>query len=350
MKKNFVLQSGIFLLFLLLWFIQAGYSQNQSQEVSSINRVGTTVAQFLKIAAGARPIGMGGTYTALATDVLAVYWNPAGLSRIVGNGEAIFNHAEWLAETDYDVAAFSMNLGNAGAVAANVISFRTPEELVRTIEAPEGTGQRWDANMIALGVSYAINLTDRFSIGLSGKFIQERIFNVSAQGGAVDLGILYYTPVKNLVLGAAVTNFGSKMRLDGRDLYINVAPLNESGAVQEVPAKYRTESYDLPLNMRFGLAWRAVNTENIQLLLAADGNQPNDNSEYINSGLELGVRNTVFLRAGYKSLFLDNSEEGLTFGAGLKYNVVGTYLKFDFGWADYGRLTNVKFVSFSVRY
>ena len=345
---------GINLFLLLLCFLmftsQSGLAQTNSQTVSSINRVGTTAAQFLKIAAGARPIGMGGTYTALATDILAVYWNPAGLSRIVGSGEAIFNHAEWLAETDYDVAAFSLNLQNFGAVGVNVISFRTPEELVRTIDSPEGTGQRWDANMISLGVSYAINLTDRFSIGLTGKFIQEKIFNVSSKGGAIDLGILYQTPVKNLVLGAAVTNFGSKMKMDGRDLYFNDAPLNESGAVQEVPAEYRMESYDLPLNMRFGLAWRAINNENIQLLAAVDGNQPNDNSEYVNSGIELGVRNIVFLRAGYKSLFLDNSEEGLTFGAGLKYNVVGTALKFDFGWADYGRLTNVKFVSFAIRY
>jgi hypothetical protein len=103
---------NLFLLLLCLIIVefQVGYSQTNSQTVSSINRVGTTAAQFLKIAAGARPIGMGGTYTALATDILGVYWNPAGLSRIVGNGEAIFNHAEWLAETDYDMAAFSLNM------------------------------------------------------------------------------------------------------------------------------------------------------------------------------------------------------------------------------------------------
>ena len=207
MKKN---GFNLFLLLLCLMILgfQIGYSQTNSQTVTSINRVGTTAAQFLKIAAGARPIGMGDTYTALSTDILAVYWNPAGLSRIVGNGEAIFNHAEWLAETDYDLAAFSLNMSNFGTVGISVISFRTPEELVRTIDSPEGTGQRWDANMISLAVSYAINLTDRFSIGLTGKFIQEKIFNVSSKGGAVDLGILYNTPVKNLVLGAAVTNFG----------------------------------------------------------------------------------------------------------------------------------------------
>jgi hypothetical protein len=342
-KAGIIIVCGLLLIFL---FFESAFSQTES----SINRVGTTAGQFLKIAAGARPIGMGGAYTALATDVMAVYWNPAGLSRIIGNGEAFFNHASWLAETDYDVGAISMNLRSFGAIGLQVISFRTPEEVVRTIESPEGTGQKWDANMIALGASYAINLTDRFSIGFTGKYIQERIFNESARGAAFDLGILYQTPVRNLTLGAAVTNFGTKMRLDGRDLYNNHDPLSQPGAISDVPGEYRMESYDLPLNLKFGLAWKAVTNENFQILAAMDGNQPNDNSEYINSGVEFGLRNTLFLRAGYKSLFLENSEQGLTFGAGLKYNVAGTHLKFDFGWADYGRLNNVQFVSFAVRY
>src|SRR4030043_1749296 len=97
--KKFGFYLFLMLLCSLLVIIQLGFSQTET----SINRVGTTAAQFLKISAGALPICMGGAYTALATDILAVYWNPAGLSRIVGNGEAVFNHAEWLAETDYEI-------------------------------------------------------------------------------------------------------------------------------------------------------------------------------------------------------------------------------------------------------
>jgi len=325
-------------------------NKSYSQEASSINRVGTTAAQFLKIGAGARPIGMGGAYTALANDILSVYWNPAGLSRIVGNGEAAFNHAQWLAETDYDFAAFSLNVSNIGTFGFHVVSFRIPEEPVRTIQNPDGTGQYWDANSISLGVSFAKNLTDRFSIGGTGKFIQESIFNETARGAAFDLGVLYNTPIKNLILGAAISNFGTKMQLDGRDLHHNDDPLSAQGSVNDVPGKYRTESYDIPLNLKFGLAWRAINNEDVEVIAAVDGNQPNDNSEYLNSGMEVGFQNVIFLRGGYKALFLKDSEQGLTFGAGLKYDVVGTNLKFDFGWADYGRLKNVKFVSFAIRY
>lgn len=326
------------------------FAQDNAQDVSSINRAGTTAAQFLKIGAGARPIALGGAYTALANDIHSIYWNPAGLSRIVGGGEATFNHAEWLAETSYDFVAMSVNAGALGAIGLHVISFGTPEEPVRTVLQPDGNGQNWDASMIAAGLSYARNLTDRFSIGFTGKFVSETIFHLSARGAAFDLGILYDTPMKGLRLGAAMSNFGTKMKLDGRDLYFNESPVGDDGAVQEVPAQYRTESFDMPLNLRFGIAYQAIDNEELSVLVAVDGNQPNDNSEYINSGIELGVKDVIFLRGGYKALYLDDSEQGLTFGAGIRYDAAGTNLKFDFGWADYGRLNDVKFVSFVVRY
>lgn len=336
-------------LMLLVWPGAEGFSQ-ASQNVSSINRVGTTAAQFLKIGVGGRAIGMGSAYTAVADDIYAIYWNPAGLSRVAGNGEATFNHAEWLAETDFDFAAFSLNAGAIGSIGVHVISFRTPEEPVRTIRDPDGTGQVWDANSISLGITYARNLTDKFSIGFTGKFIQESIFNVSARGAAFDLGVLYNTPWNRLTLGASIFNFGTKMQLNGRDLFFNDDPLSQEGPVDEVPSEYRTDLYEMPLNLKFGIAWQAVRNDDVQVLLTAEGAQPNDNAEYMNSGVEFGFKNTLFLRGGFKTLFLDETEEGITFGAGIRYDAVGTNLKFDFGWADFGRLKNVKFVSMAIRY
>ncbi len=332
-------------------FVASTLAQDNAQDVTSINRVGTTAAQFLKIGAGARAIGMGGAYTALATDILSIYWNPAGLARINGAGEAIFNHAEWLADTDYDFAAFSLNAGNLGSFGFHVVSFRTPEEPVRTVRNPEGTGQLWDANSISLGATFSRNLTDRFSIGITAKYVQESLFNVTARGAAFDLGVMYDTPFENVTLGAAISNFGTKMQLDGRDLFFNEDPATAgTGAVAEVPAKFRTDNFDMPLNLKFGLAWRVVQTEDLKIVAVADGGQPNDNTEFVNSGVEVGLKNVIFLRGGYKGLFLENNEQGATFGAGLRYDAVGTNLRIDFGWADFGRLDDIKFVSFAIKY
>ncbi len=347
MKRN-----HFWTLSILVTILLAGLSvQAQTQpNLADVDRVGTTAAQFLKIPAGARAIGMGGAYSALATDILAVYWNPAGIARIGGNGEAVFNHANWLAETSYDFAAFSVNLGNLGSIAAHVISFSVPEDVVRTIDNPEGTGEVWRANMISLGVTYARNLTDRFSIGFTGKYVQETIYAMTARGAALDIGFMYTTPYDKLVIGAAITNFGTKMHIVGRNLYFNADPLPEVGSVDAVPSEYRTGYYDMPLGLRFGLAWHAYTSENVKVIAALDGNEPNDNSQYYNTGLEVGVKDIIFLRLGYRAILLENSEQGLTFGLGIRYDAVGTNLKFDFGWADYGRLNNVQFVSLSIRY
>lgn len=339
--------------FLWIAFICLGFTNALAQDAQgqdNVSKVGTTAAQFLKIGAGARAIAMGGAYTALSEDILAIYWNPAGISRIPGNGEATFNHATWLADTQYDFAAFSMNAGNIGSIGFHVISFRTPEEIVRTIRNPEGTGQVWDANSIALGVTFAKSLTDRFAIGFTGKFVQESLFNETARGAAFDIGVLYETPFRNVTLGASINNFGTNMKLDGRDIFFNEDPLPEQGSVDQVPSKFRTDSFDMPLNLKFGLSWRVMHNENFSLVAAADGVHPNDNTESINSGFELGLKNILFLRGGYKALLLDNSEQGLTVGAGLRYDTVGMNIKIDFGWADYGRLNDVTFLSFAIKY
>ena len=321
-----------------------------AQLTQSITKVGTTAAQFLKIGAGVRSIGMGGAFVAVANDVTALYWNPAGIATISGGGEATFNHAEWLAETSYDFAGVTLNAGNFGTLGLAVTSFRVPEDVVRDYDFPEGTGERFDMSSIALAVSYARMLTDRFAIGFTGKYIQESLWNESARGVAIDLGTHYVTPFNGLRIGAAIANFGTKMQLEGRDLYFNYDPLGESGTVSEVPALYRLGKYDLPLTLRLGLAYDVINQENLKVTIASDAVHPNDNSEYVNSGMEINLRNQVFLRGGYKALFLNNSEQRFTFGGGLRYDAVGTNLKLDFGYADYGRLENVQFVSFTVRF
>ncbi len=321
----------------------------QAQNTESTSKVGTTAAQFLKIGSGARSISLGGAYVAVDEGIESIYWNPANLARIPGGGEASFNHSNWLADINYDFAALSVNT-DFGTIGLQFISFRVPEEEVRTILFPEGTGQVWKANSIALGLSYAKSLTEDFAIGFTGKYIHESIFNEVAQTFAVDLGIFYQTPWEPLKLGASISNFGGKMQLDGRDIYFNEAPTNEEGAVNEVPAQYRLEEYDIPLGLRFGVSLEAIKNENLRVLIVADGAHPNDSDESLNLGIETGLWNTVFLRAGYQTLFQEDSEQGLTFGLGLRYDVVGMNLRLDFGYADFGRLESVQFFTLSIGY
>lgn len=322
------------------------------QLTRSTTKVGTTVAQFLKIGAGARSLAMGGSAAALEGDVYSIYWNPGALARLQTPGEVTFNHAEWLADISYDFVASGLTIDDVGTIGLSVTSLRTPEDIVRTVDNPDGDGRRWSYSAFELGLSFARSLTDRFSIGMTGKYIRESIWDMSAQGFAVDIGTIYTTTLNNMRIGASISNFGSTMRLDGPDITFNNFPNGQQGqGPQNIASIYTTDSYDIPLTFRIGLAMDAVKSELIRATVAVDATHPNDNSEYVNSGVEFAFDEMIFARVGYKSLFLQDSEQGLTWGAGFRYEMsTTTFVKIDYAFADFGRLKNVQYITVSIGY
>jgi hypothetical protein len=313
--------------------------------------VGTTAAQFLKIGVGARALGMGAAQVGVTGDISSIYWNPAALSRMTIGSELTFNHVSWLADVKYDFAAGVLPVGDLGTFGLSVTSLRVPEEIVRTVDFPDGDGRRWDAGSLAFGITYARNLTERFSMGFNAKYIRESIWSESATGFAIDVGTLYLSEIPGLSIGAAISNFGTTMRLDGRDLDFNFDPDNNVGTgPNNIPSQLQTGEYDLPLTFRIGIAWELNPVDDFRVTLAVDATHPNDNTEYLNSGLEVSWNEIVIGRVGYKSLFLRDSEQGLTWGLGLHYGISnGATIKLDYGFADYGRLNNVQYFSLGVR-
>jgi hypothetical protein len=324
----------------------------QAQLTRNTKKVGTTVAQFLKIGAGARSLAMGGSAAAMEGDVYTIYWNPGALARLQTPGEATFNHAEWLADINYDFVASGLTIGDVGTIGLSVTSLRTPEDIVRTVDNPDGDGRRWSYSAFEMGLSFARSLTDRFSIGMTGKYIRESIWDMSAQGFAVDIGTIYTTTLNNMKIGASISNFGSTMRLDGTDITFNNFPDGQLGqGPQNIASIYKTDSYNIPLTFRIGVAMDAVKSELIRTTVAVDATHPNDNSEYVSSGVEFAFDEMIFARVGYKSLFLPDSEQGLTWGAGFRYEMsTTTFVKIDYAFADYGRLNNVQYITVSIGY
>ncbi|MBI5474156.1 MAG: PorV/PorQ family protein [Ignavibacteriae bacterium] len=335
---------------ILLILVVAVSTSSHAQLFRSTTKVGTTAAQFLKIGVGARAIGMGSAQAAMQGDISAIYWNPGALSRLNVTSELTFNHVEWLGDINYDFAAGVLQLENFGTLGLSVISLRVPEDVVRTVDFPEGDGRTWDGSSLAIGLAYAKSLTDRFSIGFNAKFVRESIWSESASGFALDFGTLYNSEIPGLSLGASISNFGTKMRLSGRDLQFNNDPNNNEGSgPNQIPSEYTTESFDMPLSFRIGIAYDLRLADEFRATTAIDATHPNDNTEYVNSGLELAWRETLFARVGYKALFLRDTEQGLTWGLGLHYTLDNsTTIKLDYGFAEFGRLKNVQYFSLGV--
>ncbi len=317
----------------------------------TITKVGTTSAQFLKLGVGARAISLGGAFVAQANDLSALYWNPAGLANLSGSSLQLAL-TDYLAGVDYSFAGFGTNLGNAGAIAASLIYLDSGSMQVRTEEMPEGTGEEFNVRNFALQVSYARALTDKFSVGTTIKYIQESIWHSSASAIAFDIGVLFTTPYENLRLGANMANFGPKMQMGGRDILFSQDPdPQQQGNVEIVNAQYLTDQHPLPLIFKVGLAWDAVKFDDHTVVLLTDASHPNDNSEYVNVGMEYSFRNLLSLRTGMKNLLETDGEQGLTFGAGLNIRLDRSLrIRFDYAYADFGRLEETHWLTLDLSF
>ncbi len=312
-------------------------------------KVGTTAAPFLGIGIGPRAVAMGGAFTASASDVTSIYWNPGALSRS-GGSEVMASHTGWHVGTDFNWVGLKVALDADNTIGLSMTQLAYGDEPVNTVTNPEGTGQIWDAQDLAIAISYSRNLTDRFSIGGSVKYISQRIWNESATAIGFDVGLYFITPFNGLRLGMSISNFGSDMRLDGKDLVqrIDIDP-GTTGGNKTIVATLKTDSWELPLFFRVGAAYDLVRNDMFAITTAVDAVRPNDNDEHVNLGAELAFRDIFFVRGGYKALFMKDSEEGLTAGLGLKYPLFGSIAAaIDYAYQDFGRLKEVHTITLGV--
>jgi len=255
-------------------------------------------------------------------------------------------------DTNFNWAGTVLSFG-ANAVGISLTSLDFGDEPVTTVFEPDGTGERFSAQDIAIGVSYARNLTDRFTIGGTVKYISQEIFNETATGVAADVGLLFTTQFRDIQLGVSFSNLGSDLQLDGKDLLqrVDLDP-NAIGNNETIVALLKTDNFQLPVIFRVGISGDLLRFgEHAKLLFSAESTQPNDNSGVVNVGGEFALYNMFFVRAGYQSLFRDNAQEGFTFGGGLILNVQeSTSLIFDYAYADFGLLDNVQLFSVGVTF
>jgi Uncharacterised protein family (UPF0164) len=290
---------------------------------AEVSKRGTSAAPFLQFGIGGRATGMGKAFTAVANDASTMYWNPAGMERLP-SGAITFSYMNWIANMSFINAGMVLKAGTVGSFGISVTSLSTEEMLVRTVQEPEGLGWRFDAADVAIGLSYAKDLTDRFSFGGTFKYIQRRIWHMEANAIAADFGILYSLPWQGLKLGISITNFGSKLQMQGIDEVksIDIDP-TMAGNNSAVMTQLRAKEWALPLLFRFGLSYELIKTSDHNVIVAMDYLHPNDNDESVNIGVEYCFSDLLMLRAGYQALFLPEAEEGLTLGFGVKQGGIG---------------------------
>ncbi|MBN2281127.1 MAG: PorV/PorQ family protein [Candidatus Marinimicrobia bacterium] len=326
-------------------------------------RVGTTSTNFLELGVGSDGMAMGDAYVAIPGRVSSFYWNPAGLAHLTG-GEFLFMQQPWIVDINNIAFAGAYLLPGLGTFSLGISSLDYGNIDVTTMEMQDGTGEQYTASEYFLSLGFARKLAQWFSFGINAKFVSSQIWHMKANAMAVDLGALVSTGFFSLTgkqedglnIGMSISNYGTKMKYEGLDQVFPIDVLvDEAGNFKDVPGQFKMTEWELPLIFRIGVSYIPVNNTYNRLTLAVDALHPNNNSESLNVGSEYELKipgtGSLFARAGYKGIFMDESVYGLTFGGGIKINMLGnTALKIDYAYKDMDVLGNIHVYTFGINF
>lgn len=300
------------------------FSSVFSQGVS----VGKYSGEFLAIGVGGRPLGMGNAFVALANDVSAGYWNPAGLSQLNFPQFMLMHDERFAGLVNYNYGAVAIPYKSNMTLGLSVIRLGV-DGIPDTRKALDDKNRNsiWDDNELldyskitefnyadwAFLFSFAKRYSDKFSYGANLKIIKRDIAEYGAWGIGFDIGAIY-SPVENLFLGA---NF--------QDITTTIVAWN-NGTTQlisptlKIGAAYQLKIFNGTLTPVFDSDIRFENRKFASMLNLGPI------SFDFHSGLEYTYDNLISVRLGY------NDVKQFTFGAGIilpKLNIDYSFVKFD---------------------
>lgn len=287
-------------------------------------RIGTAGAQELRIPVGARGTAMGGAVVADAHGMEAIYWNPAGLANL-GGTEAMFSHQPYIADIDINFVGIGTYIEDFGtlAIAAKIVSIGDMEET--TDAFPDGTGRIYSPTLSVLSLSYSRILTNKVSFGITGKFIHEDVFEVSANGIAFDIGFIYNPGWQGVSVGIAIRNYGPEMRFSGSGF--NYPLEGRQGAPQ-------SSKFDLPSSFNLGVDYDFIQSGKNVAGLSGNFKSNNYSEDNWQGGLEYVYDGKYSLRGGYNYSEQDTWLYGLSAGAGAVIDMGGTNLILEYAWTE----------------
>ncbi len=297
------------------------------------DRAGTSGFQFLKIPVDARSAALGQTVVANAFDVSALFWNPA-LAAQRGGFQVGLSHTSYFADVNLDYAAAMYELpGTQLTIGASMQVLGTDEMQVTTELQPFGTGETFRFSSMAAGLTIAQRLTDLFSYGVTAKLVRESTAGITTNTGLLDLGIFYRVGATGIQMAVAVRNFGLDGQPEGELSRIVVA--DNSTVIED-----DFEAITPPTTFLLGFTYTPFqNDPNNDLMLSAQLNNPNDNAENWNLGIEYTWNQLLILRTGYRFGIAEYTAP--SFGLGLQVPYLGPTLRFDYGFTHRNVLGNL---------
>jgi len=324
MKATIILSFVLSVLVLTVTHAQ----QAQGSSAGEFRKVGAAGAQFLKIAAGARANGMAGAFTAIANDPTALFFNNAGIVDIAGYAGNV-TYTSWFGGYSHNYIAGIVPLADKYRIGLSVTSFTSGPIPFTTVQDENRLNTTYSITDVAIGGTFAAQLTDQFSFGVTLKYIQNGISGMSASGILADVGTMYR--FRGVRLGFSISNLGPPLQFSGGDLNFRTDIYREL-QYQQIDASYLVNPYNAPISLKAGLAADltsellglydsdpnlALNQSREHRWLAAlEFETLSDVPEQFAIGTEYTWKDLLSLRAGYR---FNQSSFGLSGGVGLRY-------------------------------
>jgi len=341
---------------------------------------GTASGEFLLMGSGARGMALGTAFSTIVDDVNSLYYNPANMPLMDGV-EAQLTLMPYFADTDYYWAglAFPFSDGDFG-FGVFLGRFGFSDAPVFTESDPENrAGETFGVDEVVAGLSFAHAFIDRFTAGMTVKFINDNLATgapggATARTAAVDFGTNYHSELlgKPIALSFVIQNLGGGLKHDGDALQVREFITNQPGVPDQnldPPVETsRSDGFSLPRYLRASLAYDPVSNDQLRLTLMAEVADGNQQSTQFGGGAEFAwssqvspigaaARGSWYLQPDERKLGCDNtgfscpggtSTDGLALGGGLWYTFGSRYTaKFDYAWRDYGAIGNTSAFSFS---
>ncbi|MCH7495781.1 MAG: PorV/PorQ family protein [Candidatus Marinimicrobia bacterium] len=298
------------------------------------DRAGSSAAPHLLIPVGARGTAMGGSGTATSSGIDAIFWNPAGISRSTYQSDLMFSHMDYFAGMDLEYVAAVTKLGTFGSLGFSVKTLVVGDIAVTTEDQPDGTGEILNPNFITLGIHYSKILSDRVSVGITSKIINESFLNVGATGIGFDVGVQYkgLAEFENLSIGIVLKDFGPAMTYGGSGMLrlIRVDEVFRDVRIEAQPA-------ELPTTLEIGTSYSYSLGEASSLNISGVFQSNNFADDEFRIGAEWSMQDFIYIRGGIP-IVSENDDNpyifGPSVGAGVSVQTGKVDLILDYAFRD----------------
>lgn len=295
---------------------------------------GIKTYQFLNIPISARQAALGGDAVSIRDyDVNFAAINPALMNLDMDNRIAL-NYASYLADSKLGSINYVKDLERGHFISANarIIDFG---KIPRTDESGQINGE-FSAIDTSLGLGYAYQFEDHFTIGANVNYISSKIDNYNSTAISANAGVTYHNERTKETLALVFRNFGYQLQ-------------SYNGTKEQLPFRvdlgYTRTLPEFPL--AFTITYHDLQQFNISQEIDINGQEVGFGRkllDHLSGGVELFPEQAFNLRLGYNvkrgnelAVLDQRSFTGLSFGFGIKISS----FRFDYSHVRYHNASNV---------